>query len=90
MVKRGARVIDKKEEYFYAIDGKVIKSIADLHLALKLMDEKHFYFHVNEERNDFANWIRDVLKEEGLATKVGLHTTREKVLAELSDFLNIR
>jgi len=90
MVKKGVKTIDKMEEYFYAIDGKIIKSLADLHLALKLMDEKHFYFHVNENKNDFANWIRDVIRDEGLATKVGLHRTREKVLAELSDFLNIR
>jgi len=90
MGKKGVKVVDKKEEYFYAIDGKVIKSLADLHLALKLMDEKHFYFHVNEEKHDFANWIRDVLREEGLAYKVGLHKNRERVLAELSDFFGIR
>ena len=83
-------MISKKEEYFYSIDGKIIKSLADLHLALKLMDDKHFYFHVNEDRHDFANWIQGVVREERLANKVSLHKSKEKVLAELSNFLKIR
>ncbi|OGM02085.1 hypothetical protein A3K72_00025 [Candidatus Woesearchaeota archaeon RBG_13_36_6] len=90
MREKGVRVIDKKEEYFYSIDGKIIKSLADLHLALKLMDEKHFYFHVNEEKNDFANWIRDVLEERELSDRIGLHKNRENVLADLSTFLKIK
>lgn len=90
MREKGVKVLDKKEEYFYSIDGKIIKSLADLHLALRLMDDKHFYFHVNDKKHDFANWICDVLGETGLAYKVGLNKNREKVLAELSNFLKIR
>lgn len=86
MAKKRVRVLDKKE-FFYSVDGKIIKSLADLHLALVLMDEKHFYFHVNENRHDFANWVEHVLDEGKLAQKIGTYQTREKVLAELADFL---
>ena len=80
------RVVENKEEYFYSIDGKVIKSLADLHLALLLMDEEHFNFHVNEQKNDFANWVELVLNQRMLAKRIGAQRTREKVLGELVDF----
>lgn len=90
MVKKRHTRVQNKHEYFYAVDGKVIKSLPDLYLALKLMDDIHFYFHVNENKNDFADWVHHVLEEQKLAEKINNHTNRVKVLGELTGFLNIR
>lgn len=90
MVKKRHIRVQDKHEYFYAVDGKVIKSLPDLHLALTFMDDRHFYFHVNEEKNDFSNWVDLVLNEKKLAEKINKHDNRIKVLGELTDFLRIR
>ena len=33
------------------------------------MDET-YAFHANTEKNDFANWVRDIIKDEGLSKEL--------------------
>lgn len=56
--------------YFVLCTGGVIKSIKELALALDYLSDEEFRHHVNNERNDFSNWIRDVLKEDELAKQI--------------------
>ncbi len=64
---------------FILHDGSKIYSIKDLFDRLQSMDENVFYHHVTPERNDFANWIRDVFKEEGLASRVSACKTKKEM-----------
>lgn len=64
---------------FILHDGSKIYSIKELFDKLPSMEEDIFYHHVTPERNDFANWIRDVFKEEGLAFKVSVCKTRREM-----------
>ncbi len=49
------------EEYFYANDGTVIKTAAQLHEALQNMHIDTYNHHaVSRGTNDFANWIEGV------------------------------
>jgi len=57
-------------KYFYARDGKTLKSIADFIGALKVMDDTTFYHHVNDHGNDFANWISGVFGDVILAERI--------------------
>ena len=34
---------------------------------LKTMSNETYAFHANAEKNDFTNWVRDIIKDEGLA-----------------------
>lgn len=77
----------QKEEFFYSVDGKIIKNLADLQLALMFMDDMHFFFHVTEEKHDFAQWVNDVLGEYKLAKQMSVYRNKEMVLGELTDFL---
>ncbi|HJX05144.1 MAG TPA: hypothetical protein VJ461_00365, partial [Candidatus Nanoarchaeia archaeon] len=58
------------EKYFYVSDGSVIKNLSELPDALRNMSPEAFNSHVNIEKNDFYNWIRDVFELSSLARKV--------------------
>ena len=55
---------------FFCQDGHVIKNLAELVDCLNRMPEDVFHYHVTPEKNDFSNWIRDVLGDEILAGKL--------------------
>ena len=65
--------------HFKLPDGTEIKSIIDLKDSLKTMDDSVFATHVNEEKNDFAEWIRVALQKNEIADKVALQKTREGI-----------
>ena len=54
-------------EQFWCQDGRVLKSLPELGAALKQMDEGTFRHHSSESRNDFSNWVRDVIGDEKLS-----------------------
>ncbi|MBU4422043.1 hypothetical protein KKB41_03770 [Patescibacteria group bacterium] len=55
---------------FWINNGPILKNIKDLADALKNMSEELFAYHVNAEKNDFAVWAENVLKDETLAKKI--------------------
>lgn len=55
------------EHYFVLHGGRVIKDLNELVQALKTIDKKTFDYHVNDSKNDFANWIQYVFKSRKLA-----------------------
>ena len=59
-----------EEKVFYLKDGRKLKSLVELTEALESMSEDVFRHHVNEARNDFSNWIKDVFKDEELAKDI--------------------
>ena len=58
------------EHYFYTCDGTIIRNIEELFQSLQDMPDHVFNHHVNSERNDFHNWIKDVHENHGLAKNV--------------------
>jgi len=55
------------EHYFVLYGGRVIKDLKELIAVLKDIDKKTFEYHVNDSKNDFANWIKYVFKSRKLA-----------------------
>ena len=55
---------------FKLVDGTSLNSL--FHLANKLEDlnDEFFYYHVNDFKDDFSNWIKDVFKEVDLANEL--------------------
>lgn len=62
--------INVKEESkaFFVCNGHVLKSLQDLDSELEGINEADFLYHVNNEKNDFYNWIRIVLNDRKLAS----------------------
>ena len=55
---------------FILDDGHRIKTLRELKLLLPKMDPKTFQRHVNENRNDFANWTKEVFGAEEVADRM--------------------
>ena len=76
-----------KTKYFKTKDGQVLKDIEDLAIYLEGTNLRIFKHHVNEKRNDFAQWVKDALKEEKVAKKLNstcdYHETMSHVLNAL-------
>jgi hypothetical protein len=59
-----------QEFEFYLSDGRKLKSVYELIDALETMNDDLFGQHVNEMKNDFGNWIKDVFKEPNIAKEM--------------------
>ena len=59
-----------QEKYFVLANGQPVKNVAELAAILDQLEDHVFNHHVNAERNDFHNWIRDVFEDVELAQKV--------------------
>jgi len=72
------------EHNFWVCDGSVLKSINDLQSALKKMNKNVFQAHVNKEKNDFANWINDIIKDEKLAKELYKVKDKKKIISKVT------
>jgi hypothetical protein len=61
--------VDGDKRFFFQ-DGRVSKNLTELVDCLSNMTEEVFRHHVTSEKNDFSNWIRDVLGDESLASEL--------------------
>jgi|SRR3989344_3276788 len=50
--------------------GRELRSLQDLHDSLTEMENEVFYHHVSRGKNDFANWVRDIIGDEDFAKKI--------------------
>jgi hypothetical protein len=55
------------ENVFWCQDGKVFSDLAELGEGLVAMSDETFAYHSNAEKQDFSNWIRDIIGDELLA-----------------------
>ena len=46
---------------FYFLDGVVVNNVDDLTNHIKDLSQEQYMHHVNAERNDFYNWIKDCI-----------------------------
>lgn len=73
---------------FFIFEGPSLKSLQDLNYYLTTMTDRQINHHISEERNDFASWVRDVLKQNKLASDFEKTRSREEMLKVLNSFLN--
>lgn len=55
---------------FWVNNGPALRNLKDLSDALKVMGEESYAYHVNADKNDFANWVLNALKDETLSSKL--------------------
>jgi hypothetical protein len=80
--KAAAKVAEGHHRFFVS-NGHVLTRLDDLTAELGSIDEAAFSHHVSAEKNDFAQWVQDVLGDKALAGKLKKAATREKMLAAL-------
>ena len=80
----------KPEQYFKLRDDRELKSLGDLAKALASMSEDEFSHHVNHEKNDFRNWIKDVIQDHKLAEQIKNIKYKDALLHKIVERLNIQ
>ena len=68
-------------------DEKVLHTLDDLSEAINLIDPETFQKHVNEEKNDFANWVQHVFGEVELAEQLRKFPTPLRMMVSIEKFL---
>ncbi len=69
------------DHVFHLKSGSTIKNLYELANELATMDEEVFRHHVNEEKNDFHNWIQHIIRDDHLASVFGEIKDRRLMLA---------
>ncbi len=69
-----------EEKHFKLKIGAKIANIKELHEMLEIISDRNFMQHVTKNRNDFANWIRNVVYDSELADMMQKADTRKKAL----------
>ena len=64
------------EYVFWCHDGKVFADLAELAEGLAAISDETFAYHSNAEKQDFSNWIRDVIGDKLLAEYLANTTDR--------------
>jgi hypothetical protein len=72
-------------KYFYARNGQIFRSLADLMDGIEVMDKDTFSFHVNAGKNDFANWIKGVFGDFRLSDAIRPLNDQERLWYYLRD-----
>ncbi len=71
MVKKVIQNVDyladvTAEFVFYLNDGRILHNLIDLSNAFVSMSNELYAYHVTLEKNDFCNWISDVIHDDKL------------------------
>ncbi len=80
----------KSEEQFFFRDGSQTASLDELRDKIEIISYDEFYHHVTSSRNDFANWIRYVLKDPQLADQLEKVNSIVETVEILNDYLQPR
>jgi len=62
---------------FWLCTNKKLFSLKELAVALKDINDDVFRYHVNRDKNDFENWIRDIIQDKELAREISRIKTKE-------------
>jgi len=74
-----------EDKQFYANDGRVLKNLSELSIALAEMSDETFSYHSNATKTDFSNWVKDVIGDEKLARDLGKGVTKVKATKAVND-----
>lgn len=80
--------LDKEipDAQFFRVDGgAVLPSALALRAYLRTISQKEFDAHVTPQKNDYANWVEEVLGEKEIAKRLRMCMTREQMVWVLDD-----
>jgi len=75
--RRLGDVADDKR--FWCHDGRNIGNLRELRKALIDMSDETFHYHLGEGRNDFSNWVKEVVGDQRLGNE--LRKVRSRIQA---------
>ena len=72
------------ENHFWVCDGLVLKNLDELLKAARKMKKDVFNYHANEEKNDFSNWVNDIMGDTKLAGDITKSRNKREMAKVLS------
>jgi hypothetical protein len=75
------------QQWFVLSSGKEIKNLKELAQDLGDMEDFVFDHHVNQTKNDFVNWVRDVFDELELAERISKVKDKKKMQLVVYNYL---
>lgn len=73
-----------EENVFWCCDGGIYHNMQELRDALNTMPVATYVYHVNAAKNDFTNWVRDIIQDEELADALFEAQTPEEAAREVT------
>jgi hypothetical protein len=77
----------KSDYYFVLSDGRKIKNVKELAEEMGKMEDAVFFHHVTDERNDFAQWIKDVFDETELAEQISHIKNKHELQKKIYEYI---
>lgn len=68
------------EQQFITKDGIMLANLFDLSLELGDMSDETFMHHVNESKNDFYNWVHNIIEDKRLAKQLSQLTDKDEMI----------
>lgn len=84
---RGKNIADEKA--FHTVDGYILKNLHELYYYIHNCNDGSFNYHLNSQKNDFANWVSDVLTFPMLSAKMRAANSRIEMADVLKEFLSV-
>jgi hypothetical protein len=69
---------------FRCYDGKILMNLRELRDALTDIGNEVFVHHATEGKNDFSNWVRDIIGDEKLASDLEKSLSSEQAAKAVS------
>ena len=76
------------EYVFWLPDGRTLANMSELLEALRTMPDEMYAYHVNHEKNDFTNWVKDIIKDERLANDLRKATSKRQAATRVTERIN--
>jgi len=73
------------DKCFFCHDGCVVKNLHQLSECLDHIREDSYRHHVTQQKNDFSNWVRDVLGDDKLANDLARCTNHAEAVKAVRD-----
>lgn len=76
-----------EDQCFSLVSGEKLYTLDNLSEAINLIEPDVFHAHVNDQKNDFANWVEHVFGEVELANRLREHATPLRMMVSIEKFL---
>jgi len=78
-----------EEKVFWCNDGRIFRNMRDMGDGLSSMTEETYGYHAHADKNDFANWVRDVIRDGDLAKNISKATNRTQAAKVVADRVSL-
>ena len=70
---------------FWLCTNQKLYSLRELAAELDQINDELFRYHVNRDKNDFENWIRDIIQDRELAREISRIKTKETLNRKIQE-----